>query len=441
MSTGALPRRWTVAALFSVALATGCRGPTPGEAGRGAVAGDHALALAPPDGSSLTDWAIARLEERLRDDPRQARLWVSLGEAWVRKAREAGDPALYRSADDAAEAARALSAGSPEAEAVHGFALLDAHRFLEARELARRLLQAYPGNATALGILADALLELGSFEEAAEAAQRMVDLKPSLPSYVRAAHLQWLQGDVEGALGTANLAADAGAEREPRAWVFVQVALMHWHRGELALADAALDRALELVPEYPQALSAKGRVALSRADFGSAAGWLERAWRRAPLPETAWLLGDAREGAGSRAGAEEAYERVVRGGRAFDRRTLALFYATKGRDLEEALRLVEDERRVRDDLYTEDAYAWVLYRSGRLADAERAADRANRLGTPDARLLYHLGAIRLARGERRKGRALLREALRLNPAFDPTGAKEALHLLGRDGAPSAGLAR
>ncbi len=258
----------------------------------------------------------------------------------------------------------------------------------------------------------------------------MMDLKPNLPAYSRASYLLWLQGDVAGALEVARLAADAAGDAESRAWVRTQAALVHWHRGDLGRAEAELERALLEQPEHPAALSARGRVALSRGDFAAAKGFLERAYRRAPLPETAWLLGDASSGAGDLEGARRAWERVVRDGRAFDRRTLASFYATKGLEPEEAVRLAEAERAVRDDLYTEDAYAWALYRAGRLAEADLAARKATRLGTADARLLYHAGAIRMARGERGEGMALVKAALRLNPAFDPTGAPEAKQLLG-----------
>ena len=72
------------------------------------------------------------------------------------------------------------------------------------------------------------------------------------------------------------------------------------------------------------------------------------------------MLGDA-------AGARAEYERVIREGRKSDRLTLALFYATKNREPEEALRLVEEERRVRGGVYVDDTYAWALYRAGRIA--------------------------------------------------------------------------
>jgi len=95
----------------------------------------------------------------------------------------------------------------------------------------------------------------------------------------------------------------------------------------------------------------------------------------------------------------------------------------------EAGRHCQEARRERDDLYTEDTCAWALYRAGRLDEAEAASRKALALGTPDARLLHHAGAIRLARGDR-TGLALVRRALRLNPGFDLTGAAEAKRLLG-----------
>jgi Flp pilus assembly protein TadD len=119
-------------------------------------------------------------------------------------------------------------------------------------------------------------------------------------------------------------------------------------------------------------------------------------------------------------------------GRRGDRLTLALFYLAKNRDLEEAERLLRDEHSGRGGIYVDDALAFLLYRQGRLAEARTASDRALRLGTPDARLLYHAGAIRLAAGERTAGRRLLQRALRQNPVFDWTGAAEARALLQAD---------
>ena len=427
--------RTIIAVAAAVLLsAAGCRqppraGPAPAEA--------HPLAMLATDGTAPVDHLIGDLQAQLRREPASPETWARLGEAWARRAREAADPGHSRSAADCAEAALALSPGHRRAQALKGLVLLDAHRFDEARRLAEGLLERDPRDLTALGICSDALLELGRFEESVEAAQRMLDLKPSLPSYARASYLMWLRGDVAGALDAARLAIDAGGDREARAWVMAQTALLFWHQGDLDGADAGLDRALAEQPGYPAALAAKGKVALSRGDAAAAVGWLEQAWRRAPLPETAWLLADARRARGDEAGARKAEELVIRAGRALDRRTLALFLATRDRDGAEALRLAEAERATRGDFQTEDALAWALFRAGRLREADDAARRATRLGTPDARLLYHAGAIRLARGDARGGRALIRRALALNPSFDAAEAAEARRLVGERTSASA----
>lgn len=421
-----------VVAAVALSLAA-CRGTPRQEPDRWL---GHPLAMREPVGCGPTDRRIGDLQDRLRRAPGSPEAWMALGEAWVRKAREAADPGLYHGAEDSAAAALALVPGAARALALRGMVLMEGHRFEEARALGQELIARHPAFTPGYGILSDALLELGHFDEAANAAQRMVDLKPNLPSYIRASHLMWLRGDVDGALEVARLAVDAGGDPEARAWARTQAALILWHRGALARADAELELALAEFPDHPAALVVRGRVALSRNDPAAARGWLERADARAPLAETAWLLGDAAAAAGDADGARRAHARAEQRGRAFDRRTLALFYATRGERPEEAVQLAEQERTVRDDVYTEDACAWALYRAGRLAEAEAAAKRATRLGTPDARLLFHAGAIRLAMGDRRAGAELLRRALRLNPGFDLTGAAEARRLLA-----GAGLAR
>jgi hypothetical protein len=135
---------------------------------------------------------------------------------------------------------------------------------------------------------------------------------------------------------------------------------------------------------------------------------------------------------GDLGGAEEAWARVEKDGRRTDPRTVSLFLSTKGKKLADALALATVESQTRGDIYTDDALAWALYRVGRVAEAESVIDHARRHGTKDARLLYHQGAIHVAAGDVAGGKKLVAEALARNPAFDTTGAAEALTLL--DGA-------
>ena len=441
-------RRSPLRLLLGVALLAACRRePTPpapapqsplSAATSTAVADESPLttskrlALSKPGGALPLDREIERLEQTVEKNPAKSDAWVLLGRSWVRKAREASDPGFYLNAKACADVALDLAPGNRAASNLVGIMLLNQHRFDDARDLAEQLLRKAPQDMMALGTLSDANLEVGRYPEASQAAQKMMDLKPNLPSYIRASYLEWLRGDAKAALESAHAAIDSGRDPkdpEPRCWALVQAALIFWHRGDFPGADAGVQLALKECSDYPPALAVRGRVALASGDYPRAIELLAQSFKASPLVDTAWLLGDARAAAGDARGAEEAYARVVKDGRLTDLRTLALFYATKDREHDEAVRLAETERKVRDDLYTEDALAWALYRAGRLPEARAASEKASALGTKDARLIYHAGAIRIATGDRPAGEKLVREALALNPKFDWTGAAEAEKLV------------
>jgi tetratricopeptide (TPR) repeat protein len=434
-------RTSTFSCVLLAALAfMGCRKaePLPAEATHAAasktasVAGkddaDRVLALAETGGTAAVDTALAAMRGAAVKNPRKADLWIALGRAWIRKARESSDPGFYLHADACARIALELEPENRLAQDLHAMVLLNNHEFEGARQAALAITVARHDDPVAYGTLSDALLELGRFDEAARATQTMMDLKPNLPSYSRASYIRWLQGDGAAAKTIARHAIDAGGDTrdtEPLAWVLVQAGMIFWHEGDYEGAEAGFDRALAAFHDFPPALVGKGRVAMARGDAARAGELFGRAYQASPLAETAWLLGDARTAAGDADGAKEAYGRVLAEGKKTDGRTLALFLATKNAEKDLALHLAEAELHVRGDLYTDDTLAWALYRNGRFQEAEKAITHATRLGTRDARLLYHEGAIRIAMGEASRGRELVGRALAMNPHFDATGAGDA----------------
>ena len=396
----------------------------------------RAVALMKLGGTAPVDKIIAALQEKIARAPDRPDDWVALGEAWVRKAREVADPVYYVNADGCAEEALLLVPDHRKALELRGLVLLNDHKFGEARDLAKSLLANEPEDPLALGMLSDSALELGLYDEAEQSAQRMMDLKPNLTSYSRASHLLWLRDEVKRAKESVRLAVDSGRDPsapEPQAWVLIQAAMIFWHEGDYAGAAVGLEQADRLFPNYPPTLVAKGQVALSLGDAPGAVALLDRAWHLSPTVRTAWLLGDARKASGDEAGAKAAYDLVERNGRTLDPRTLALFWAVKDREHAAALALAGSERAARDDIYSEDVFSWALYRAGRISEARGASEKATRLGTPDARLLYHDGAIRIAGGDVTGGIAQVQRALKLNPKFDFTESAEALALLERYG--------
>jgi tetratricopeptide (TPR) repeat protein len=429
-------------ALFaSAAVLPGCREKgAPGAsakmsaAPRAKVASSGAeLALEPVDGHAAVDLEITRLERIARSAPRKLEPWLRLGQAWIRKARETSDPGFYLNADACVDRALEIDPSDAPAKNLRGLVLLNGHRFAEARDLAQSILDKDGDDPVARGTSSDALLELGEVEAARAAIQKMVSTKPNLPSYSRLSYLMWLHGDVRNAIETMRLAIDAGGsarDTEPLAWVLVQAALFFWHQGDYEGADAGFEQALQVVKDYAPALVGRGRCAMAKGTPDRAAAFFERAFARSPLTETAWLLSDARAAMNDRAGAEEALRSAEKEGRA-DPRTLSLMYSVKRRNLARALELAEAESKKRADIYTLDVLAWASFRSGKLLEATSAIERARRLGTKDARLMYHQGAIYIASGRAREGEKLVSDALALNPAFDPTESKEALALIAK----------
>lgn len=395
---------------------------------------DRTLALSEPPGTSGVDETLRQRQRFVRGNDKKLDAWILLGRAWIMKAREASDPGYYLNASACADVALKLDPKSNLAFNLRGLVMLNNHQFAEARDLAAEILERDPRDSMALGTLSDALLELGQFAEASRIVQQMLDIKPNLPSYSRAAYVRWLEGDAPGAKQAIQLAYDAGRgqrDREPAAWTLVEAANMFWHEGDHEGAQAGYDFALAYNPSYPPALVGKARGLMRAGENAEAVGLLESAFTASPLARTAWLLGDARTAAGDTVGAAAAFEHVERIGKSSDHLTLALFYAVKNRDLAQAEQLARGELKTRRGIYVVDAAAWVLYRAGKLDEALQLAEQANRLGTKDAMLWYHLGAIELAAGKEARGKKRILDALALNDAFDVTGVAEARSLVSR----------
>lgn len=417
-------------------LVVGCDAPTPPPpaasppplAAPAATSARELLATADPKGTSAVDVELKARIAAARGNPRKVDLWVLVGRSWVKKARNAGDPGYYLNADAAAELALELEPQNPVALTLRGMVLLNGHRFAEAKALAEAVLARDNDDAMALGILSDAELELGNLPAATAAAEKMVSRKPDLPSYSRASYLRWLVGDSVGALEAMRLAFDAGRgqkDKEPAAWALTQSATYFWQLGDVDGASAGYDLVLDYSPGYLPALIGRARVAMARGKPEAAVALLERALAEQPLPETAWLLGDARSAAGDAAGAEQAWAECVRLGRQADPRTLALFYATKNRDTEEALKLAKAELDKRPGPHTKDAYAFALLRAGRAAEAKAVLEPVLAMGILEPAIRYHAGLIWVAAGEVAAGKKLLKSVLEKQPHFDATAADEA----------------
>ena len=133
---------------------------------------------------------------------------VKLAESDIAEARMTGDVTAYVRAESAADAALAAQPAYAPALAIRGSILVSLHRFPEARDLARSILEATPGDPTALGVLGDASLELGDLTTASAAYGALATSADGSASRVRSARLAFVQGDPAAAI-----AGDRGGRR------------------------------------------------------------------------------------------------------------------------------------------------------------------------------------------------------------------------------------
>jgi len=279
--------------------------------------------------------------------------------------------------------------------------LQNLHRFNESESVARELVTVR-GLAFDFGVLGDALMEQGKLAEAIEAYQKMADLKPDLHTQVRAAHIRWLKGDLDGALEMMRLAACAISPRDPdtAAWALTRLAGYEFHAGWFDNARRSAASALEFRADYPPALLLRGKILLAEDKSVEAVEALHLAEKQNPLPEYQWLLADALIAAGQTDDAKLIEEKLRRHGAKTDPRTFALFLATRGESPELARRLAEEEMKSRGDVFTLDALAWAEAAAGNSAAANRGIECALAEGTQDARLFLHAAILASRAGDR-----------------------------------------
>jgi tetratricopeptide (TPR) repeat protein len=375
------------------------------------------VALAAP---TAADRALADAERRVARAASPDAL-VALASAFMRKARETGDPQHYERAGAALDRALAAAPEHYGALRARAWVLLGAHRFRSALRAARAIRRLQPRDWVNYGNLADACVELGYYRGASHAVARMMALRPGLPAYTRAAGLRALFGDRRSAIEAleAALAAADPSDPEERAWILTYLGHEHQALGETARAAARYEEALATFPDYHLALPALARVRAASGRTGEAIALYERALAVAPTPSAAGALGDLYETTGHPTRARASYDFAMYMGRVATARgqtpgrELAMFLADHDRDLDAALRMARAEARLRDDVYTDDALAWTLFKHGDVRAAKRASARALRLGTEDASFHRHAGRIaealgrpRIAARHRRAERAL-----------------------------------
>jgi tetratricopeptide (TPR) repeat protein len=211
--------------------------------------------------------------------------------------------------------------------------------------------------------------------------------------------------------------------REQLAWLQLRLGDLALRAGRLDEAEREIQDGLRLLPADARLLGAMARLHAARHQWRRAADDGELAVAQALDPSTLGLLADAYAALGDSA-RSGAYDRamgltVLRQPGPYHR-AWSLYLLDHGRDVSHVLAKVREELATRRDVYGYDLLAWALHQSGRDADARVPMRRALALGTRDAMLRYHAGAIALGAGDTAEARTNFVTALAINPYWHPT---------------------
>ncbi|RSM80025.1 tetratricopeptide repeat protein [Kibdelosporangium aridum] len=382
-------------------------------------------------GSSALDRMIRTAEAKLTKFEQDPRTWAELGNAYVEAARINADPALFPKADNAL---RKSLAQQPEdnGTALSGMgALANArHDFVAARDWGEKAKAVLPDNAEVYGVLNDAYTQLGDTAAATDALQRMLDIKPGVSSFTRAAYEFEIHGRVDNARGALERALANANDLGDVAFCRNLLGDLAFDNGDVDAAARHYEAGLRAAPDDSSLLQGKAKVAAARGRTEEALAGYQDIVSREPglgnLQEYALLL----KSAGQAELAARQYERFdeeqrleAASGASIDLEA-SVVAADRG-NAEKALQYAQAEWSRRQPVFVADALAWALHLNGRDAEALTYAERAASTGWRNATFSYHRGMILAGLGRTAEAITALSDALRINPNFSVADAPAA----------------
>lgn len=373
---------------------------------------------------SPAELRIQGAQKVLQKQPNRYQAYNELALAFIRRARETGDDSYYEQARQAVASSLQIEPENFEAQQAQVDLLLAEHRYRAALEQARALNRRMPDAVLIWGYMAEAAAALGDYQQAEEDAQWMMNLRPgNLPAYLTGADLRQDWGDIDGAEEYLSKALQQTPpfETEETARILTRMARLLRESGRPGAAEAKLQKALKAFPDYYLSLEELAEVRLAQHRYHEAVELLEKRNQSFPSPSSHLLAARAYEGAGRQADAAKMYAEFERQARTQIAVSddyipeLVIYYIDNDHEPQVALRIARLVIRNRHDVWALDAYAWALYANGKYTEASQQVEKALAIGTRDAVLYYHAGAIEAALGKKTEASLYLRESLDLNP--------------------------
>lgn len=366
---------------------------------------------------------------KIKANPAEIKSYCALAKVFMYEAKVTGEhPYYYPAAMACLEEAISKDKQNPEALILKTSVLLSLHHFSEAKELAQQISNSSIGAAAVYGMLCDANVELGNYDEAVRNVDMMMSLRPGLEAYARASYLREITGDNDGAIEAMKMAVQAGLPgTEDAAWTRVTLGNLYYHQGKISEAeDQYLIARLER-KNYPFAIAGLANVYKSQQRYDEAALLLDTALTM--IPEVAFL--ERKTEIEQELGNKKAVDSLLtiiqtmmdedeQAGH-INHAERAIVYSKHNYKNDEALKHAEIEIKQRpNNITTQYAMAYSLFRSNRQAEAKEYISKALRMNSKDAEMLTLAASIEKSLGNAPQAEKFAELAKTANPLFKST---------------------
>jgi tetratricopeptide (TPR) repeat protein len=386
--------------------------------------------------SNFSEWlntkaAIQKLLSDLRSNPDNLKAKMQLAFAYIQESRVSGNHSYYDKA--ALQLINEILNERPndyEALCAQATILLSQHHFSDALIIGQKVIAKNSYSAFGYGILTDAYVELGQYDEAIKCADKMVSLRPDIRSYSRVSYLREIFGNYQGAIEAMNMAVESGIPgTEQTEWSRVCLGRLYELSGDYTKAEIQYQTSLFHRPQYAYALAGMGRIEKSRFKFKEAESYFKSAIFNIKdysfYDELASVLNDVKKPAEANKELRNAIDMLsANSGKESDQthghysdRELALLYLKIYRyDLALQHALIEYNRRP-DNIDVNQTLAWVRFRRGEYAEANKLIGLAMKTNSKNPILLFQAGLIKSKCGNVEEGKKLMQESLAINKAI------------------------
>lgn len=387
-----------------------------------------------------TKQVITGLLSTLKMNPENHKAKLQLAEAYMQEARVTGNHPYYDMA--ALQLLNEVLNKEPEnfeALCCKSSVYLSQHHFADALAIAKEAQEVNPDAAFVYGLLTDANVELGYYKDAVEMADKMVSIRPDLKSYSRVSYLREIYGDYKGSIEAMKQAVTAGYPGlEQTEWARVTLGHLYENTGDLLNAEMQYQIALQDRPDYPFAYAGLGRIAKAKKNYLMAASYMEKAKKiireYSFSDELTDLYRLSNQPARAKINAQEVITMLVGDAESANQnenighyadRELAYAYL-KTNELDKALEHAEIEYKRRpENIDVCETLAWVHYKRGEFAEANKLINTALRTHSNNPVLLCRAGLIKFKSGETANGIIFVKKSFQINPFLVPDLASEA----------------